>query len=602
MKNGGPHVTQVLKTPDSATPISGAAHVKPKAVFTQGSTMRHVVVMTLTGTVGLMAIFLVDLLSLIYVSHLGDTFLTAAVGYASTVMFFAMSINIGMVIATTAVTARALGAGDREGARRLAASSLTHTAIIALVMTAFTDPLFIFGFGFGVYGAAIAIVISRFVFFGVGFYGAIGVHKLVKTPDSTAVWLDIRHVSIIAVPAILTNLATPVGNSYAMRIFSHFGEEAIAAFAVIDRITPVAFGVIFALTGSLGPVISQNLGARLMPRVRQTLNDAFLLTIGYVACVWVLLWLGSSLIVKLFGLSGETAALLVFYCNFGASVWMFLGALFVANTAFNNLGFPIYSTVFNWGRATLGTIPFVTFFASYWGVKGGMLGMVAGTAIFGTLSVLVAYVAIVKNREPNMFSLNDILASAQNSQNMGQLAQQFSISPQQTQAAVQSLLPAFAIGLQQQAAAPQNIATLLASMMAPSPPPAPAAPPAPPALLDPFAYGNAVMAQLFGSSQATGQIAQAAAQQSGLQPQIVQQMMPWVAGMVMNGLAQAMQGQGAGGFMAGFMPQVRPADPATAAAQSGFEALQKMMQGGVQMQQAQLEGLQAILSQLSPKR
>ena len=198
-----------------------------------------------------------------------------------------------------------------------------------------------------------------------------------------------------------------------------------------------------------------------------------------------------------------------------------------------------------------------------------------------------------------MFSLNDILASAQNSQNMGQLAQQFSISPQQTQAAVQSLLPAFATGLQQQAATPQNIATLLASMMAP---PAPVAPPAPPAMLDPFAYGNAVMAQLFGNSQATGQIAQAAAQQSGLQPQIVQQMMPLVAGMVMNGLAQAMQAQGAGGFMSGFMPQVRAADPATAAAQSGFEALQKMMQGGVQMQQAQLEGLQAILSQLSPKR
>eukprot|EP01037_Dinobryon_pediforme_P009004 gene9004-9084_t len=426
--------------------------------------MWHVIVMTLTGTIGLMAIFLVDLLSLIYVSHLGNTYLTAAVGYASTVMFFAMSINIGMVIATTAVTARALGAGDREGARRLAASSLTHTAIIALAMTvvtilcrdwalsvigaqgqahavasnfllitmpanvlmavgmgfsgilraagdakramnvtlfgglvtAFTDPLFIFGFGFGVYGAAIAIVISRFVFFGVGFYGAVHIHKLVKTPDSTAVWLDIRHVSMIAVPAILTNLATPVGNSYAMRIFSHFGEGAIAAFAVIDRITPVAFGVIFALTGSLGPVISQNLGARLMPRVRQTLSDAFILTIGYVACVWVLLWLGSALIVKIFGLSGETAELLVFYCNFGASVWMFLGALFVANTAFNNLGFPIYSTVFNWGRATLGTIPFVTFFAGHWGVKGGMLGMIAGTAIFGILAVMVAYVAVAR--------------------------------------------------------------------------------------------------------------------------------------------------------------------------------------------------------------
>jgi hypothetical protein len=40
----------------------------PRAVFTEGSTMRHVIVMTAATSVGLMAIFVVDLLSLLYVS------------------------------------------------------------------------------------------------------------------------------------------------------------------------------------------------------------------------------------------------------------------------------------------------------------------------------------------------------------------------------------------------------------------------------------------------------------------------------------------------------------------------------------------------------
>jgi len=79
-------VTQTTKFQDAAA-AAAAAPVKPKPVFTEGSTMRHVVVMTLTGTIGIMAIFLVDLISLIYVSHLGETYFTAAVGYASTVMF-----------------------------------------------------------------------------------------------------------------------------------------------------------------------------------------------------------------------------------------------------------------------------------------------------------------------------------------------------------------------------------------------------------------------------------------------------------------------------------------------------------------------------------
>ena len=230
-----------------------------------------------------------------------------------------------------------------------------------------------------------------------------------------------------------------------------------------------------------------------------------------------------------------------------------------------------------------------------------------------------------------MYSFNDLLNSAQNLQTMEEMAKKFDISVQQTQAAVQSLMPAFASSLQQQASSPQTIGTLLASMMPATAAPAPVAPPpppAPPAFPDPFAYGNAVIAQLFGAPQNTSQIAQVAAQSAGLQPQLVQQMMPLVAGMVMNGLAQAMQGQvrqmqtlqgqamqgqfmtpqpsaqpsGFAAFFPNMMQTMPKPDPATQAAQSGFDALTKIMQGGVQLQQAQLEGLQAILSQLSPKR
>jgi predicted alpha/beta hydrolase len=68
--------------------------------------------------------------------------------------------------------------------------------------------------------------------------------------------------------------------------------------------------------------------------------------------------------------------------------------IFVSNAAFNNLGFPILSTVFNWGRATLGTVPFVTIGASHGGPQGGLLGMIVGAALFGVLAVFTAYWSI----------------------------------------------------------------------------------------------------------------------------------------------------------------------------------------------------------------
>ena len=95
-----------------------------KATFITGSTMRHVVVMSSTGAVGLVAIFLVDLANLFYISLLGQQELAAAIGYAATIIFFAVSVCIGFTIAATALTARAIGSGDEKRAKTSAGVSV----------------------------------------------------------------------------------------------------------------------------------------------------------------------------------------------------------------------------------------------------------------------------------------------------------------------------------------------------------------------------------------------------------------------------------------------------------------------------------------------
>jgi len=261
------------------------------------------------------------------------------------------------------------------------------------IATAFLDPLLIFGFGLGVYGAAWATVLSRLILFVVGWRGAVGVHDLVARPKLSAARSDFGPIMAIGFPAIMANMAAPVSSAYTLRVFSDLGEAAIAASAIIDRVTPVAFGVIFALTGSVGPIIGQNYGARLMGRVRRTLTDSFILSIGYVLFAWAVLALAAPALVAAFEAKGESALYVAFYCRYGVSAWLFLACLFVANTAFNNLGFPVLSMAFNWARATLGTIPFVTFGARYGGVQGAILGFALGCAVFGLIAVGAAYAA-----------------------------------------------------------------------------------------------------------------------------------------------------------------------------------------------------------------
>ena len=81
----------------------------PQAKFVEGNLFRHVTVMSLTSSVGLMAIFAVDLINMIFISMLNQAEITAAVGYAGAILFFTTSFGIGLSIAVSALVARAQG-------------------------------------------------------------------------------------------------------------------------------------------------------------------------------------------------------------------------------------------------------------------------------------------------------------------------------------------------------------------------------------------------------------------------------------------------------------------------------------------------------------
>ena len=79
------------------------------AVFVTGSIFRHVAVTAATGSIGLIAVFVVDVLNLFYISRLGVSELAAAVGFAGTLMFFTTSLAIGLTIPASAMVARLHG-------------------------------------------------------------------------------------------------------------------------------------------------------------------------------------------------------------------------------------------------------------------------------------------------------------------------------------------------------------------------------------------------------------------------------------------------------------------------------------------------------------
>jgi putative MATE family efflux protein len=435
------------------------APAQPTAKFLQGSIMRHIVIMTLTSAIGLMAVFLVDLADLYFLSRLQDTNITAAIGFAGVISFANLSLSIGTGIASAALVARNMGMKNPTRAKEFATStwlftvlvSAAYTLLIAIflpqilglfgatgealhqaeifvwtltpgfiflaaalscsfslrgigdaqramyitlvaaITTLVLDPIFIFQFGWGIQGAAVANAIADFTAFAVGMYGLVYVRKFLNMPTWAGLKRDFSEIWKIALPAVLTQLATPFTIAYTTAVVAPFGNDAVSASAIVGRVVPVAFGVIFSLSGAVGPVIGQNFGAKNFDRVRQALRDGMTFSAIYTVIISLIIFAFRNHIASIFSASPRATELVVFFATYVGLSWAFAGAQFVAAAAFNNLGKAALSTWFNWGKATLGTIPFALVGAHYWGPEGIMAGTAIGAILFGIVSAWKAY-------------------------------------------------------------------------------------------------------------------------------------------------------------------------------------------------------------------
>lgn len=97
--------------------------------------MRHVLVMTASGSIGLSFMFLVDFLALFWVGQLEDTILLAGMGYAAMITFLMISVALGMMISGVALVSRSLGANQHEDARDYATAALLFTLLAQSVLS-----------------------------------------------------------------------------------------------------------------------------------------------------------------------------------------------------------------------------------------------------------------------------------------------------------------------------------------------------------------------------------------------------------------------------------------------------------------------------------
>ncbi|MFK3815779.1 MATE family efflux transporter [Pseudomonas sp. NPDC089407] len=207
----------------------------PTTSFTRGPIAHHLLVMSSTSAIALLAVFLTDILTLTYVALLHDEALVAAVGIAKTLTFFNGSLVAGIIVAAGTMISRRVG----QGACAALPALITHMLIMATLAA-----------------AVVSLILWRYLDFFAGLLGA-------NAPTS-AIARQFIAMTLLASP--LTTITQAAAQ--ALRACGHSGRAlavvlaAALCLAVVDPLLIFVFGLKLWGAG-LSCLIAAALGALL---------------------------------------------------------------------------------------------------------------------------------------------------------------------------------------------------------------------------------------------------------------------------------------------------------------------------------------------------
>jgi putative MATE family efflux protein len=161
------------------------------------------------------------------------------------------------------------------------------------VLNVALDPLFIFGLGMGVGGAALATILSQFVSFVVLLLGTrrggnIPIRFRAFTPTRT----KYREILRGGVPSLFRQGLGSISVMLLNAAAAGFGDAAVAAMSIVTRVTQFLWSAVIGFGQGFQPICGFNYGGGYYDRVREAfwfcvkISFVFLLVVGAVAMVF----------------------------------------------------------------------------------------------------------------------------------------------------------------------------------------------------------------------------------------------------------------------------------------------------------------------------
>jgi putative MATE family efflux protein len=272
---------------------------------------------------------------------------------------------------------------------------MTVGALVNLLI----DPFLIFGWWIfprmELSGAATAMTLTRIFTTGILFYYVYAGDMLQLRNLMTGFLASAKRILHIGLPAIATQLIGPVTAAFITRMLAQHGETVVAGFGVAGRIEAVAAMMLFALSGSIGPFVGQNWGARRFRRVREGVRASYLFCIGWGLIAALPLFFFGTTIASWIDDSPTVVGVAAFYLAlvpWGYGMW---GVLMMASASFNALGKPLPSTALAFLRMFIVYLPLAAYLNHEMGYQGIFIATLVSNVLLGAVGWLWFRVRLV---------------------------------------------------------------------------------------------------------------------------------------------------------------------------------------------------------------
>jgi len=274
-----------------------------------------------------------------------------------------------------------------------------YATIISVFINVILAPLFIFGFKWGIRGAALATVIGQtsMLIWQVSYFrnrqnyihfqnGCFRLKRKIVT-DSMSIGLA---------PFLMNTAGSIIIIIINQNLIKHGGDLAVGAFGVINRVAALFAMVVFGLTQGMQPIAGYNFGARQYDRVNKVMKLTALLATAVMTVGFLISEIFPHAVASAFTKEEDLISIVVPGLRIVMIFFPVIGFQMVASTFFQSIGMAGKAIFMSLTRQVLFLLPCLLILPSIFGIKGVWYSMPAADLLS---SIIAAYLLISQYRK-----------------------------------------------------------------------------------------------------------------------------------------------------------------------------------------------------------